>query len=74
FLSFASAALYTPTECCIRHAQRRVRLINLRSFYETPRDCSLPAIVFVTLGGDKVCADPERPWVKKAKNVLSRKK
>ncbi|NWX91525.1 CCL3 protein, partial [Nothoprocta ornata] len=69
-----SAALYTPTECCLRHAQRPVRLINLWSFYETPGECSLPATVFVTLHGDKICADPERRWVKKAKNMLGRKK
>ncbi|NXA41640.1 CCL5 protein, partial [Eudromia elegans] len=69
-----SAALSTPTECCLRHARRPVRLANLRSFYETPRDCSLAATVFVTLRGDKICADPEKRWVKKAKHALGRRK
>nr|XP_013798169.1 PREDICTED: C-C motif chemokine 4-like [Apteryx mantelli mantelli] len=69
-----AAALSTPTECCFGHAHKPVRLTNLQSFYETPKDCSLPAIVFVTVSGVQVCVDPGKPWVKKAINKLRRKK
>ncbi|NWJ10652.1 CCL13 protein, partial [Crypturellus undulatus] len=67
-------ALYTPTECCLHHAKKPVRLTNLQSFYETSTECPLSAIVFVTLAGQKICADPEKSWVKRATNVLGRKK
>ncbi|NXG38867.1 CCL4 protein, partial [Dromaius novaehollandiae] len=69
-----SAALPTPTECCFGHAHKPIRLTNLQSFYETPNDCSLPAIVFVTVSGAQVCADQGKPWVKKAIKKLGRKK
>ncbi|XP_010285353.1 PREDICTED: C-C motif chemokine 3-like [Phaethon lepturus] len=67
-----AAAHSTPTECCFKHAQRPVR--HMRSFYETPSDCSLPAVVIVAATGDEVCVDPKKPWVKKAMKKLRRKK
>ncbi|NXW31938.1 CCL4 protein, partial [Phaetusa simplex] len=65
-------AHFTPTECCFKYAQKPIR--HVRSFYETPRDCSLPAVVIVTASGDEVCANPKKPWVKRAMKNLQRKK
>ncbi|XP_009068003.1 PREDICTED: C-C motif chemokine 17 [Acanthisitta chloris] len=62
----------TPVECCFQHAQKPVR--HVQSFYETPRDCSLPAVVIVTANGFEICADPKKPWVKRAIKKLQRKK
>ncbi|NXI97981.1 CCL4 protein, partial [Psophia crepitans] len=72
FSPHRATAYTSPTECCFKYAQKVVR--HVQSFYETPRDCSLPAVVIVTATGAKVCADPERPWVKKAMKSLRRKK
>ncbi|NXK51173.1 CCL5 protein, partial [Chauna torquata] len=74
FSQHCGTALPTPTECCFRYAQKTVRLANIQSFYETPKDCSLSAVVLVTVSDFKLCADPEKPWVKKAINKLRRKK
>ncbi|XP_074007479.1 C-C motif chemokine 17-like [Numenius arquata] len=67
-----AAAHFTPTECCFKYAQKPIR--HMRSFYETSRDCSLPAVVIVAATGDELCADPKKPWVKKAMKKLQRKK
>ncbi|XP_013032164.1 C-C motif chemokine 4-like [Anser cygnoides] len=74
FSQHCTTALPTPTECCFHYAQKNVRLANIRSFYETPKNCALPAVVIVTASGVKVCTDPQKPWVKKAINKLRRKK
>ncbi|NWH42602.1 CCL17 protein, partial [Fregata magnificens] len=67
-----AAAHLTPTECCFKYAQKPVR--RMQSFYETPRDCSLPAIVIVAATGAKICANPNMRWVKKAMEKFQRKK
>ncbi|NXH66387.1 CCL4 protein, partial [Hydrobates tethys] len=65
-------AHFPPTECCFEYAQKPIR--HMQSFYETPRDCSLPAVVIVAATGAEVCADPKKPWVKRAMKKLRRKK
>ncbi|NXJ83874.1 CCL17 protein, partial [Trogon melanurus] len=65
-------AYSTPTECCFEYALKPVR--HMWSFYETPEDCALSAVVIVTATGAKICADPKRPWVKRAIRKLQRKK
>ncbi|KAM9269028.1 LOW QUALITY PROTEIN: C-C motif chemokine 4-like [Cariama cristata] len=65
------AAHFMPTECCFRYTEK---FIHVQSFYETPRDCSLPAVVIVAATGDGVCANPKKPWVKRAMKRLQRKK
>ncbi|XP_009486474.1 C-C motif chemokine 3-like [Pelecanus crispus] len=67
-----AAAHFTPIECCNNYAEKAVRYVQ--SFYETPSDCSLPAVVIVAATGDKVCANPKKPWVKRAMRKLQRKK
>ncbi|NXC16574.1 CCL17 protein, partial [Corythaeola cristata] len=65
-------AHFTSSECCFEYAKKPVR--RPQSFYQTPRDCSLPAVVIVAANGSEVCADPEQSWVKKAMKKLRRKK
>ncbi|NXU27729.1 CCL4 protein, partial [Thalassarche chlororhynchos] len=72
FSPHRAAAHFTPTECCFKYAQKPIR--RMQSFYETPGDCSLPAVVIVAATGDKVCTDPKKPWVKRAMKNLERKK
>ncbi|NXS39617.1 CCL14 protein, partial [Balaeniceps rex] len=72
FSLHCAAAYFTPTECCFKYAQKPVR--HVQSFYETPRDCSLPAVVIVAATGAKVCTDPKKSWVKRAIKKLRRKK
>ncbi|NWI06952.1 CCL14 protein, partial [Tichodroma muraria] len=65
---------YAPSECCFKYAKRVLQLGNLVGFYSKPRECFSPAIVFTTKKGDKVCANPEEKWVKRAVTELQKKK
>ncbi|NXM76321.1 CCL3 protein, partial [Serilophus lunatus] len=67
-----TTAHYTPLECCFEYAQKPVR--HVQSFYRTPSDCPMPAVVIVAVSGAKICADPKKLWVKKAIKTLERKK
>ncbi|NXS67947.1 CCL3 protein, partial [Pandion haliaetus] len=67
-----ATAYITPTECCFNYAQKPIR--HIQNFFRTPSDCSLPAVVIVAATGAEVCADPMKPWVKKAMKMLQRKK
>ncbi|NXH11513.1 CCL14 protein, partial [Bucco capensis] len=58
-------APYAPSECCFKYVKNPLRLLNLKGFYSTPRECFYPAIVFETKNGSKVCANPEHTWAKK---------
>ncbi|OXB58499.1 hypothetical protein ASZ78_009064 [Callipepla squamata] len=70
----SSAAPYAPSECCYNHFKGALRLNVLKNFYETPNECALRSIVFVTKNGNKVCAGPNSPWVKKAIKNLQKEK
>ncbi|NXJ83878.1 CCL3 protein, partial [Trogon melanurus] len=67
-------APYTPSECCFDYIKGALRQTNLKDCYSTPKECSSPAVVFVNQKGDKLCADPEVAWVKKAVEKLQKKK
>ncbi|NXW09535.1 CCL3 protein, partial [Fregetta grallaria] len=67
-----AAAHFTPTECCFKYAQKPIR--HIQSFYKTPSDCSLPAVVIVAATGAEICVDPKKSWVKRAMKNLRRKK
>ncbi|NWI27811.1 CCL14 protein, partial [Sula dactylatra] len=58
-------APYTPSECCFNYVKAAVRVAKLKSFYNTPKDCYSPAVVFETRNGTKICANPMSPWVNK---------
>ncbi|XP_009670733.2 C-C motif chemokine 3 [Struthio camelus] len=69
-----TAAPYTPTECCFRYIKHTLRSANLKDCYETPKECFFPAVVFETKNGNKLCADPNLPWVVKAAEKLQKQK
>ncbi|NXT88289.1 CCL17 protein, partial [Anhinga rufa] len=64
----------TPSECCFNYIKGAVETAKLESFYRTPKDCFIPAIVFETKRGTKICADPESLWVEKAVKKLQKMK
>ncbi|NWW03020.1 CCL17 protein, partial [Oreocharis arfaki] len=66
-----ATAHFTPTECCFEYAEKAIR--NPQSYYETSKDCTKPAVVFMAASGHEICADPNKQWVKKAIKKLQRK-
>ncbi|NWX92031.1 CCL3 protein, partial [Nothoprocta ornata] len=67
------SATRTPVECCFHYVKHVLRLAVLKNFYETPKECFYPAIVFETKKGAKICVDPEQPWVAKRVVELEKK-
>ncbi|NXA08381.1 CCL17 protein, partial [Sapayoa aenigma] len=67
-----ATAHVTPVECCFGYAQKPIR--RVQSFYRTPSDCPVPAVVIVAASGAEICADPKNPWVKKTIKTLQKKK
>ncbi|NXF02898.1 CCL2 protein, partial [Smithornis capensis] len=67
-----ATAHFAPVECCFGYAEKPIR--HVQSYYRTPRDCPMPAVVFVAASGAEICADPKKSWVKKAIKTHDRKK
>ncbi|NWZ18756.1 CCL3 protein, partial [Asarcornis scutulata] len=66
--------LYTPAECCFEYSKSPLRYDVLKDFYETPKECFYPGIVFETKNGNKVCAKPKTRWVEKTIEKLRKKR
>uniref|UniRef100_A0A674J5P5 Chemokine interleukin-8-like domain-containing protein n=1 Tax=Terrapene triunguis TaxID=2587831 RepID=A0A674J5P5_9SAUR len=54
----------TPVECCFNYVTGAIQLAKLVDFYWTPLE-TIPS---------RVCADPSKPWVKRAIRVLEAKR
>ncbi|XP_067406088.1 C-C motif chemokine 5-like [Emydura macquarii macquarii] len=70
----ATAKPHTPVECCFHYMPKPIQLSKLVDFYWTPKECHLPAVVFVTGANRQVCADPAKPWTKAAIKFLTPKR
>ncbi|XP_055502146.1 C-C motif chemokine 20-like [Leucoraja erinacea] len=68
-----SAATYG--DCCLAYSKKRLpqKLISGYMEQKSNEICEIDAIIFYTVRGRAVCADPEHHWVKKALNFLSKK-
>ncbi|KAJ6655673.1 hypothetical protein lerEdw1_004726 [Lerista edwardsae] len=50
--------------CCIGHTLKPLPLKLLDSYMFTNSKCALPAVIFVTKGNRRFCADPKAEWTK----------
>ncbi|XP_055502142.1 C-C motif chemokine 20-like [Leucoraja erinacea] len=68
-----SAAAYR--DCCLAYSRKRLPQKLISGYVEQKSNevCEIDAIIFYTIRGRAVCADPEHHWVKKALNILSKK-
>ncbi|KAJ8394983.1 hypothetical protein AAFF_G00039340 [Aldrovandia affinis] len=83
-LLFLCAATWMPrvststgpsSNCCLKVSETRLHLKNIvRHIEQKAGLCPVDAIVFLTKKGKKVCADPDRDWVKKAVGKLEERK
>ncbi|XP_077166194.1 C-C motif chemokine 17-like [Paroedura picta] len=62
-------------ECCYGYKKGKPLLLRqIVTYYKTPSDCSLDAVVFVMKTRRTVCADPRDPWVKRSIDILKNRK
>ncbi|XP_053426723.1 C-C motif chemokine 3-like [Nycticebus coucang] len=59
----ASFGANTPTACCFSHISWQILLKFVGDYHETSKQCSKPAIIFLTKRGRLVYADPSEAWV-----------
>ncbi|XP_072110748.1 C-C motif chemokine 20-like [Mobula birostris] len=62
-------------DCCLRYSQSRLpfRLISGFVMQQSNEMCDIDAVIFYTIGGRAICANPEERWVKRTLHFLSKK-
>ncbi|CAL8376801.1 unnamed protein product [Boreogadus saida] len=53
-----------PDSCCFHYYERKVAFTKIRSYELTDGHCPNPAVILRTIGGVRVCVNPEAAWVK----------
>ncbi|XP_020390843.1 C-C motif chemokine 20-like [Rhincodon typus] len=74
-VSFLVTAYSMYSDCCLRYSRGRIPLKFISGYVEQQSNeiCEKDAIIFYTVAGRAVCADPEDKWVKRAIYYLSKK-
>ncbi|XP_072894456.1 C-C motif chemokine 20-like isoform X1 [Hemitrygon akajei] len=62
-------------DCCLHYSQSRLpfRLISGFVMQQSNEMCDIDAVIFYTIRGRAICANPEERWVKRALHFLSKK-
>uniref|UniRef100_UPI00398E3627 C-C motif chemokine 20-like n=1 Tax=Pristiophorus japonicus TaxID=55135 RepID=UPI00398E3627 len=65
----------SASDCCLRYSMKRLPFKLISGYVEQQSNeiCDIDAIIFYTVGGRAVCANPETRWVKLALKLLSKK-
>ncbi|XP_043563430.1 C-C motif chemokine 4 homolog [Chiloscyllium plagiosum] len=61
----AAPSIPVGTLCCERYIRTQLPLARIVNYIKAPSSfyCSHDAIIFQTVAGRLVCANPEHPWV-----------
>ncbi|XP_069753951.1 C-C motif chemokine 20-like [Narcine bancroftii] len=72
---FRDSAVNSYRSCCLAHSRSRLpqKLISGYAEQNSNEICEIDAIIFYTIGGRAVCANPRHHWVKRTLNFLSKK-
>ncbi|XP_039770382.1 C-C motif chemokine 20-like [Ornithorhynchus anatinus] len=55
--------VHIPQSCCYSWSKKPIPLHLLSGYFVTSSKCSLEAVIFKTVKGVEVCADPKEKWV-----------
>uniref|UniRef100_UPI00398F25DF C-C motif chemokine 20-like n=1 Tax=Pristiophorus japonicus TaxID=55135 RepID=UPI00398F25DF len=74
-LSCPVSAFGTNGDCCLKYSMKAMpfQLISGYVLQRSNEICDIDAIIFYTVRGRAVCANPGRKWVKRALEVLSKR-
>ncbi|KAI1882748.1 hypothetical protein AGOR_G00238130 [Albula goreensis] len=74
-LSVSLFSALAESACCTKYTRGSVPMEIVKGFaiQDNQRVCRIDAVIFVTLRGRKVCADPKESWVMKAIQQLRAK-
>ncbi|OCT95070.1 C-C motif chemokine 4 homolog [Xenopus laevis] len=67
---------FSPESCCFIYAKKQLPIRIFKDYYITSSFCSNPGVIFRTIKGKDICAQPSDKWVtdymtKLDKNALS---
>ncbi|XP_074175517.1 C-C motif chemokine 14-like [Rhinolophus sinicus] len=54
---------YHPTKCCSKYVTNKIPRQRITDYYETSSQCFKPGVVFITIKGYSICANPSDAWV-----------
>lgn len=69
--SIHQQGMHRPADCCNVYTSRKIRCVFMESYFETSSRCSQPAVIFITKGQQKVCANPGDEEVQKCLKSLN---
>ncbi|XP_067850840.1 C-C motif chemokine 20-like [Heptranchias perlo] len=74
-LSSPVSTFTSNEECCVKYSMRPLPLRLISGYVEQQSNelCHIDAIIFYTVRGRAVCANPDNRWVKIAMRFLSKK-
>ncbi|XP_027994506.2 C-C motif chemokine 15-like [Eptesicus fuscus] len=58
-----SQGFQRPADCCPSYTSRKIRCVFMKSYFITTSGCSQPGVIFITKGGQRVCANPNNAEV-----------
>ncbi|XP_062337729.1 C-C motif chemokine 4-like [Osmerus eperlanus] len=62
-------------QCCLHHSRTKVKLDQIQDYtVQTDQICNIPAIVFFTKKGLRICSSPNSDWSKKAMGKVDKEK
>ncbi|KAK5607043.1 hypothetical protein CRENBAI_009638 [Crenichthys baileyi] len=81
FILFLLVTLVLPTfsaqgisKCCLKYPSTKVHRSLLKSYYfQDSSQCDVPAVVFTTFRGKRICADPSKVRTKTSMAYLDGK-
>nr|QZC92295.1 chemokine (C-C motif) ligand 36 [Sebastes schlegelii] len=62
-----------PDNCCPNHYLRRLDKRLVRSYIMTDRRCPKTAVILLTKRSGRICADPNRSWVKSIMGMVDKR-
>ncbi|XP_066492324.1 C-C motif chemokine 4-like [Tiliqua scincoides] len=65
-----SAPALPPVSCCDKYTGKPLPRRLIKDYYESSSRCPQPAVVFITIKGRGVCANPREQWVQDRVNDL----
>ncbi|XP_030330686.1 C-C motif chemokine 4 homolog [Strigops habroptila] len=62
-VSSSPRGVNVPGSCCLHYATKAVPASRVVTYEHTGSSCDLPAVIFTTGLGKRVCGNPDDKWV-----------
>ncbi|XP_035279698.1 C-C motif chemokine 26-like [Anguilla anguilla] len=61
-----------PVRCCLSYSEKAIPVSLLQQFHrqDIRTSCNIDAVVFITVKGRKICANPKDKWVQEAMEYI----